>query len=353
MSVESALNSLPRFVRGVITPMFTPFDATGHIDAEGVRGMVKWLKSRRIVSTVFARCGVGKMYTYTCDEARMLIDLVTEAAQGEIGVICGTAGEFDGNPQHRPDPASYLRQTVELTKYAEAKGANAAVLPVPVALTAPPGQKLEEVIADFYARVAGETALPLFVYRMPGLPDEYEVTPDLLSRLLEIPNIIGMKYSGAEAEPFRGLMGVAKGRRFAVICGAEHGYATALPLGIAGVIGGGCNTHPELIYAVQEAFVRGDTQAMARAHEDVVKALECWKGFGGAVMGMQYIARKGGKVPPYQRSGVDPYGALEHEPYSEDEVSEAERALDAIVAPYREYLEKRWDGRVLLPGDRA
>ena len=76
-----------------------------------------------------------------------------------------------------------------------------------------------------------------------------------------------------------------------------------------------------------------------------------WKGLAGAVIGMQYIARKGARVQPYQRKGKDPYGGLEHEPYAGEVVEEAERAMDEAVGPYREYIEKRWDGRMLLPGD--
>lgn len=352
MSSDNALASLPRYVRGVLTPMYTPFDAKAKIDPEGVRSMVKWLRSRRIVSTVFARCGVGRMNTYTCDDARLMIDLVTEAAEGRLGVIIGTAGEFDGNPEHRPDPAVFLRQTIELSQYAQSKGVDAAVLPVPFALAAP-GGSAAEVIFDFYAAVSREVNIPIFVYRMPGLPEEYEITPELLARLLQVPNVIGMKYSSTDLEAFAARAAVTRGKRFAFICGAEHAYAGTLPMGIAGVIGGGCNTHPELIYAVQEAFVRGDKEKMAAVHEDVLLALRPWEGMNHTIMAMQYLARKGVKVQPYQRRGGDPYGGVEGEPYPEEVVDRGEKALDEIIGPYRDYIQQRWDGRLLLPGDEV
>ena len=351
MAGTTAIASLPRFVRGIVTPTFTPFDKQGRIDLDGFRSLVEWNKSRRIVSTVFARCGVGKMYVYTYDEVRAVIDVVTEAAAGEIGVMVGTGGEFSGKVEQRPDPKVYLRQTIELTQYAESKGVDAAVLPVPLAL-AGNGKPVAEVIFDFYKTVAGETKVPLFVYRMPGLPPEYEITPDLLARLLEIPNIIGMKFSSTDIPAFAALAEVAKRRPFGFICGAEHAYAPTLPLGITGVIGGGCNTHPEVIYGVQEAFVWGDEAGMAKAHQDVLRGLEVWKGKARTILAMQYLARKGVKVQPYQRAGLDPYKPqeLEGEPYPDEVVDAAEKELDSIVGPYRERIQKG-DGRVLVPGD--
>src|SRR5690349_1988075 len=111
----------PAFLEGVISPMFTPIHADGALDLPGATAFVDWLVSRRCVRTVFARSGMGKMFTFTVAETKRFGEEVVRAARGRISVLLGASGEWltrseDGSP--KPDAGRYLAQAVELTQFA-------------------------------------------------------------------------------------------------------------------------------------------------------------------------------------------------------------------------------------------
>ena len=52
---------IPAFLHGVITPMFTPCDADGSLDEAGIRSYTDYLIGMGSITTLFPRCGLGKM----------------------------------------------------------------------------------------------------------------------------------------------------------------------------------------------------------------------------------------------------------------------------------------------------
>ena len=144
---------IPAFLTGVITPMYTPCDREGRLDERGLRSMVDWLKGRKAITTLFPRSGVGKMYTFTFEEVKLITDIVLSQANGEIYVMPGTAGEYDHNPQHKPDPDRYTQHSIELSLYAQQKGATAVVLVVPSALRKEEDKPVADTIFEYYEKV--------------------------------------------------------------------------------------------------------------------------------------------------------------------------------------------------------
>src|SRR5579862_226969 len=104
-------NQRSDFIQGVIAPMLTPVHADFTLDLPGVSAMVEWLISRQCVQAIFARSGMGKMYTFTVAETKALGAAVVEAAQGRIGVLLGASGEWlDRDQGGLPDSDTYLEQ---------------------------------------------------------------------------------------------------------------------------------------------------------------------------------------------------------------------------------------------------
>ncbi|UCH34969.1 MAG: dihydrodipicolinate synthase family protein [Armatimonadota bacterium] len=336
--------SPPAFLTGVITPMYTPRHEDGRLDLDGARSMVKWLKSRNCVSSVFARSGVGEMYAFTVEETRQFIDAVVDEAAGEIGVLAGCAGEFDGKPEHRPDAAVYTEQAAGLAQYAEERGASAAVLVLPSALRPEPGVPLEDTIFNYYKAVNDGIRIPIVIYQPPGMLPEYRMTPALIKRLLTLPRIGGMKLSTTDHAVFDPICCEVAATSFGMIAGAEHFYLNALEQGARGVIGGGCNTHPEMIYAVGEHFRAGRLDRARAAQKDVNETLEALNALkaSGAVAGKLYIASKGYPMEPYQakRRAVAAYGKEPTALPPPELVAEFAGIVDSRVAPYRSAIEE-------------
>jgi len=318
----------PDFLRGVIAPMLTPCHPDGSLDLTGAQHLAEWLAERRCVRTVFARSGLGRMFTFTMDETRRYAEAVKRGVGERMGMLLGAGGEWlDKGGGGRPDPERYTAQAVELTRFAQELGADGAVHVLPQALAPRGGEPTEETIFRYYQTVHDATNLPLVVYQPGGLAPEYRMTPALLRRLLTLPRIAGMKVSTQEEAVFAPLAEVVRGTRFALICGHEGYYLRGLEQGAVGVIGQGCVAYPEILAAVQERFYQGDREGAERAIEDVRCALRVTEGLDVAVALKQYLHRKGAWMMPYDRSGM--------EPYTDDVMKRVEERLDALRRPYR------------------
>jgi len=328
--------------QGIIAPLLTPFDQQGAIDTRGAANLVQWLVDRKVVSSVFCRSGMGQMFTFSVADVKALVPAVVEAAAGRLTVFAGCAGEWQkdlGEP--KPDPKRYLAQSIELALFAQEHGADAAVFVMPQALSPEPGRPLEDTIFDYFAAIAQAVTIPQFIYMPPGLDPEYNMTPSLLKRLLAIPSIRGMKVSTNKDEVWKPLAAVAQGvEHFSMIAGAEHYYLEALKTGARGCIGGGCMTHPEMIYAIGYYYAKGDLAAAEQAAADTLSTLRAQGELkiDGRVAGKMYIASKGYPCQPYRRP---PGGTL---PTAEQLAAYAD-LLDSRVAPYREAVEQGRMGR--------
>jgi dihydrodipicolinate synthase/N-acetylneuraminate lyase len=124
------------------------------------------------------------------------------------------------------------------------------------------------------------------------------------------------------------------GTGFAMIAGAEHFYLEALTRGAVGVIGGGCNTHPEIIYAVEHHYRAGRLDRARVAQEQVNQTLEEWMALGlqGAAARKLYVAAQGYPMQPYDCKA--------RELPSAEVVRSFAEIIDRRVGPYRTALQE-------------
>jgi len=313
-------------LRGVIAPMLTPVNADHSLDLAGAREMCRWLASTGAVSAVFVRSGMGRMHTFTMEEARVLAATARDALPPGVHVVGGASGEWLGRERgERPDAGRYTAQAIELTNAYERMGLSAAVHILPEAIAAG-AENAEERILAYFRSVHDATRIPIVLYQPAGLPPECRLTERLLERLLDLPRIAGLKLSTTDDEVYGPIAQMVRGRPFGLICGHEGYYRRGLAQGAVGVIGQGCNGYPEVLQAVQRAHAAGDDDLAARAEADTWRGLEITRGVDHTVALKQVLQRKGYAVQPYDRSG----GAL----LSETEVDRIERALDRLREPY-------------------
>ena len=333
----------PKHLTDVITPMLTPCHEDRSIDHDGVRNLIRWLKSRKVVRSVFVRSGTGGMWTLSVEETKRLIETTVEEAAGEIGILANCSGEFKGKLAERPDPKRYLDQSIELAAYARDHGADAAVLVLPYPLAPKPGQAMEDLVFDYYKTVADAVDHPIFIYQTPGMPDEYHATAQLMRRLVSLPQICGIKVSTDKHDVFDPVAeGVKDAPHFALIAGSEFFMLEALKLGAVGVLGGGATTQPELLYAAKWHYDRGNLERAAEVQLEVTaceKAVSSLGPFSGSVR-MVLLGQMGYPMGPYTR-GRTVYGAGGGAlPRRMDLFVEAARQIIELFAgPYREAVQ--------------
>lgn len=321
--------SPPDFLTGVIAPMFTPCTRELEIDLDGARSMADWLVSCGCVRTVFARSGMGRMFTFTVEETKRLAQTLRDTLPDRVGLVVGAGGEWreKGTGGH-PDPERYTAQAVELTQYLQEIGADAAVHVIPEALPCRGGENPADVTYRYISAIHSATNIPILLYQPPGLSVEYRLTVPLVERLLALPRVAGAKITTTDDSVFGPIAKAVAGKPFALICGHEGYFLKGLKQGAVGVIGQGCMASPEILYAVWRAFTAGDMPRAERAAADVWRAVAVTEGLEPTVALKQYLIRKGVSITPADRG-------WERAPFPASVIDRVERELDSLCAAYR------------------
>lgn len=327
---------IPAYLHGVIAPMFTPANTDGTIDDGGTCAWIDYLIDTGAITTLFPRCGLGRMYQFSYAEVKQIIDVTVSHAGDRIPVMPGTMGEWHNDLKNRPDPKVFTRQSIELSQYAQSMGAVAVVLVLPSALAPKDGVPLEDTIYEYFAAVASEIDLPIVIYQPPGLDSKYLMTPSLLKRLLEIKNIAGMKYSSGDLPRLSRLAMVARGTNFALIAGDELAFLYTMILGASGVIGQGSTMNPETLRAVYDRMMARDIEGAREAQFDCVRAIDIAEGLDIPTAGLMYAALKGIKVQPYTKMDAKPiYGGPSGVSISDETIARFAREMDALRGKYQ------------------
>ncbi len=314
------------FFVGVIAPMFTPANEDGSIDIAGLQDYTKWLVKNPTVTTLFCRSGVGRMYSYSIEEAKRAFEHVLEIAEGKKTVFCGTSGEFDGNFDIKVDASCYIDQTLKLSAFAKENGAAAVVLVVPAGIQITNGSTVHETILHFFKTIHENTDIPIIIYNPQNLPAEYHTTPRLVRELSCLPRIIGMKLSTTDMYWMGELIRAGEGEDFVMVAGSECAYYQAVMTGAIGVIGQGCSIYPHILRRILDAIDENNFAAARRAQFDVNHALEGFQNLMPDISGFAYLRKKGLKVSPYCRDGTPPL--------DQDTVETIYKKVDPICREY-------------------
>jgi 4-hydroxy-tetrahydrodipicolinate synthase len=149
---------------GVLPALITPFTEDGEaIDAAALAANVERLVAAGVGGLVPGG-STGEFTTLTHAERRELTELTVAAADGRVPVVAGTG-------------ALSTRETVELSRHAEASGA-AAVMVVPPFYDA---SSFDELLAHVTA-VADAISIPIMYYNLPGATG-VRLTPEQLRAL--------------------------------------------------------------------------------------------------------------------------------------------------------------------------
>lgn len=179
--------------QGVVAPVVTPFTEDGALDLDSLRANVQWLLDRgaRPGNTVLLAVGSGGDFTsMSLDERKQAIRAIAEVAGGRLPIIAG-AQSLD------------IRDSIALCQCCEELGIDAVQISGPFYYDGRPG----DVVA-WMREVARHTNIGFALYN--NWYTGYDMPLDLIERLLEIPNSVGVKWSAPSAGTFQ-----AGVRRFA------------------------------------------------------------------------------------------------------------------------------------------
>lgn len=223
----------PRFT-GVYVATTTPFRVDGALDLDGVALNCERLVARGAHGIV--PCGsLGEYETLTDDERASVVKATMDAAVGKVEVVPGVSGKS----------AAEARQWAERAAQLGCR----AVMCLPATAHAPTA---DEVVAHFteVARVG----LEIIAYNNP-FSTRVDLTPELLSRLAEIPAIVAVKEFSQDVRRVAAIRQAAP--RIQVICGCDDTYVEAALMGATGWIAGFANALPAESVALHDLCQEG------------------------------------------------------------------------------------------------
>src|SRR5262245_36582630 len=184
--------SFPRPLRGIAPPLATPLRDEDRLDHAGVERLVEHVLAGG-VHGLFLLGSTGEAPSLGYRVRRELVERVGEQVAGRVPVLVGITD------------TSFV-EAVQMAEWAAECAAQAVVLAPPPYFVASQGE-----LADYCRRVAAAVELPVYLYNMPGLT-KVHFDPDTVTRLMEVPEIVGLKDSSAQMLYFHKVRQVVAGR---------------------------------------------------------------------------------------------------------------------------------------------
>lgn len=221
---------------GALTALITPF-RDGKVDEAAFSALVERQISSGIHGLV-PNGTTGEAVTLSVEEQKRVIALCVEIARGRVPVVAGTGSN---------DTA----KTIELTQYAKAARADAALVVTPYY-----NRPNQAGLIAHYTAIADAADIPVILYNVPGRTG-VDMLPETVAALSKHRNIVGLKDAG-------GLIDRATRQRidcggdFALISGDDSTAVAYNAQGGQGCISVTANVAPELCARLQQCCLAGD-----------------------------------------------------------------------------------------------
>ncbi|MFZ1021711.1 MAG: 4-hydroxy-tetrahydrodipicolinate synthase [Halobacteriota archaeon] len=223
--------------KGVYPAMVTPFTDEEEIDVEGMRSNIAYLEKGGVAGLV--PCGsTGESATLSFDEHKKLVELTVDAAS--VPVIAGTG-------------SNNTAEAVELTRYAQDAGADAALLIVPYY-----NKPMKSGLIKHFSAIAQACEIPLILYNIPGRTG-INMDPETISTMAhEYSNVAGVKEASANFTQISNIIEITRGLEFSVLSGDDGLTLPMMALGATGVISVTADILPKQMGQLTQSCLEGN-----------------------------------------------------------------------------------------------
>ena len=208
--------------KGSYTVMVTAFDDDGALDLDEQARFTDW-QIRNGIHGLVPLGSTGEFLSLSRDEKRQLAECVINASDGRVPVFIGAGAER-------------TEDVVDNCKIAEKLGADGLMI-IPPFYSTP----TESELLNHYSIISKATDLPIMIYNNPATAN-VDMTPEIVAKLAEIPNVELVKESTLEVTRIRDIMELC-GERMQVF-GGILGYESFLE-GAVGWISVAANILPK------------------------------------------------------------------------------------------------------------
>lgn len=192
---------LKKRIRGPVHLSMTPFDENEALDEKALRHNVRHAVENMQGEGVFLVNGsTGEFYAMNDDECRRTTEIVIEEVNGRLPVIVGTA-------------RAGTRYTIEMSKHAEAAGADGIMVVSPYYHICS-----GEELCRHFEQIAASIDIGIMVYNNPTTSKLW-IPPALMARLSKVDNIIANKENTTNALAFYAMQKALDPEDMIMVCG--------------------------------------------------------------------------------------------------------------------------------------
>jgi 4-hydroxy-2-oxoglutarate aldolase len=225
----------PMNLDGIYPALTTPFDANGAVQLDHLRENIARYNQTALAGYVVIGSTAESVFLSRAEMEQILATVRETAAPGRI-LIAGTGAESTA-------------ETISRTQAAANLGYDCALVKTPYYYK--PALSAESYV-EHYRRVADASPIPVLLYSVPQFTG-VALEADLVARLAEHPNIIGMKDSSGNVQRVGEIINAVP-EEFQVLVGSAGTLFPSMMLGAKGGVLALADFLPELCLALYEAI---------------------------------------------------------------------------------------------------
>ena len=242
--------------KGCATAIITPFNENG-VNFDEFKKLIEFQIENGADALVV--CGTtGESSTMTLEEKKQTIKFAIDVANKRIPIIAGTGGNC-------------TKSVIEMTKYAENIGADAALIVTPYY-----NKTTQTGLLAHYSEIAKNTNLPIILYSVPSRTG-VNINPTTCLELSKIDNIVAIKEASGNLSQIAEIASLC-GDNLHIYSGNDDQILPTLSVGGLGVISVLSNVYPKYTHDMVYNFLNGNINeaiSMQLDSIELIKALFC------------------------------------------------------------------------------
>ena len=266
---------------GVVVPMVTPVTSEGLLDTAAVGRIIDSFVGSNVNPLLMGTTGEGNSVGPT--DARMLVETAVKAAGGKVTVYAGLTGNCIAEQRSQVDAFTTLGADVIV-----------ATLPCYYALT-------PEQMENYYRQLADYSKIPVMIYNILATT-HMSIPLDVIKRLADHPNIVGLKDSERDLERMQLCIEFAQSREdFSYFCGWAAQSFYSLTLGGDGIVPSTGNFTPGMFRKLYESATSGDlgtAQQLQVSTNDIAKIYQAGRTLGQSLTALKVMMQTDGLCTP-------------------------------------------------------
>lgn len=241
-------------IQGMITPLVTPFHRSKGqpINVAATEQVIDHLIGRGI-DGLFLLGSNGEFHVLSHKEKIDFAKHVIDYVDGRIPVYVGTG-------------ACSTQEAVALSQEMEKLGADACSVLAPYFF-----QPTDEELYAYFYEIAKSVEIPIIVYNIPKTVG-YGLSPLLVEKLAQIPNIQGIKDSSGDVATLQAYIDATEDTNVSVLVGSDSKITTAYAMGAKGAVAGTSNLLTDILVGLHHALIEKD-QEKGMFYQDQIEHL--------------------------------------------------------------------------------